>query len=166
MYLYCTHPPICKKEILLKFLIAKWLSPENCILSINVKANTGKDWGQTLPAGWCPPWCRRLDIPMQIPVSPGGSSSLPTDPPECTGVPWPRAPQYFSSRISVSSLMRSQSKFHAGHTVGAIPHRVSCHTSSDMIPPAVVWRDVPPTVACINAISFSPEEICFHFCQI
>ena len=32
-----------KKEILLKFLIAKWLSPENCILSINVKANTGKD---------------------------------------------------------------------------------------------------------------------------
>ena len=166
MYLYCTHPPICKKEILLKLLTAKWLSPENCILSINVKPNTGKYSGQTLQAGWCPPWCRRLDIPMQIPVSPGGSSSLPTNPPECTGVPWPRAPQYFSSRISVSSLMRSQSKFHAGHTVGAIPHRVSCHTSSDMIPPAVVWCDVPPTVACINAISFSPEEICFHFCQI
>ena len=71
MYLYCTHPPICKKEILLKFLIAKWLSPENCILSINVKPKTGKDSGQTLQAGWCPPWCRRLDIPMQIPVSPG-----------------------------------------------------------------------------------------------
>ena len=86
MYLYCTHPPICKKEILLKLLTAKWLSPENCILSINVKPNTGKYSGQTLQAGWCPPWCRRLDIPMQIPVSPGGSSSLPTDPPECTMV--------------------------------------------------------------------------------
>ena len=74
MYLYCTHPP-CKKEILLKFLIAKWLSPENCILSINVKPNTGKDSGQqvgALPgvAGWTfrcrslshrgvPPLCQR-----------------------------------------------------------------------------------------------------------
>ena len=69
----------------------------------------------------------------------GGSSSLPTNPPECTGVPWPRAPQYFSSRISVSSLMRSQSKFHAGHTVGAIPRQLSYQQWYDTTSSSMMW---------------------------